>query len=844
MELDIGENIESQKILLTLIKNKNVYEIKEIFKNYTIKWEKMCDFVDTLSYLLEKDQLGSMEFILEENQKHKQNKINEAGSPYNVLLFKAILKDNFKAADLLLKYGARLDAEIVNSKNILEHLYLYNEREAYFNLTEKRINYILKKTNDFSLVTLKVFEYLLRKRELKRLFEIKCYDIDFIKNLLFIYKAGKALSDDQLNNIFFYNNKSIIKLNEMRIEKFSPVVWALLSGREEVIKMLISSEEVVKMLIDYAIRNHVDLEVNESNESNNSLDRAIELKKVDIFQLLINYAEHNKIKLNYINRHYLNSLKISDNSEILDIIINYTLKHHIIIDLNKKLDDQNYPLLSIIWDCKVKVVQTLIDYANQNGIVLKLNDKNNKQDYPVLRAIDYDKIEVFQLLIDYANKNGIVLNVTDENCDHNYPLLSAVKSNDEKLIQLLIDYADQNDIVLNPNGKDKFQYFPLIWAVRNRNVRVVKLLMDYTNAHNIILDLNLKNESQCTAMLKAIKDNSNVEIVRLLVDYAKQHHYILDLQTMDDFFNHPLLSAILERNMEILNIILEYAEANDVLLPINEIYNFNGSPILAAIKSHDSKMLSMVLDYTKRNHIKFDINANGIYAEYPLVKAVQYDDIKCVQLLVNYAKETNTPLRLNDRDQIDSYPLIYAARNNNIEMVELLLNYAKATNSPVNLNNDNEVEELKEEGEDRFYQFDSPLLQAAINNNLEIIKLLANYARDVGQVLRINPVKGSTGTYPLLESVKRNCPEIVEFLMAYAEENNIELMINKSDFMRLTPLSLAINNENTSIVRMLIDYAKKHGIELEGSNLFSYRKHSYEMNQVLNTLPNNKKNKN
>jgi len=57
-------------------------------------------------------------------------------------------------------------------------------------------------------------------------------------------------------------------------------------------------------------------------------------------------------------------------------------------------------LLKAIRKNNTDIVQLLIDYANKNNIILELNEKNKEGDYPLLLAIIKNNVDIVQLLID------------------------------------------------------------------------------------------------------------------------------------------------------------------------------------------------------------------------------------------------------------------------------------------------------------------------------------------------------------------------------------------------------------------------------------------------------------
>ena len=64
-------------------------------------------------------------------------------------------------------------------------------------------------------------------------------------------------------------------------------------------------------------------------------------------------------------------------------------------------------------------------------------------------------------------------------------------------------------------------------------------------------------------------------------------------------------------------------------------------------------------------------------------------------------------------------------------------------------------------------------------------------------------------------ATEKNNIEIVKLLIDYANKNNIVLKINKQDNNECYPLLWATDNNNIEIVKLLIDYANKNNIVLK-----------------------------
>ena len=131
------------------------------------------------------------------------------------------------------------------------------------------------------------------------------------------------------------------------------------------------------------------------------------------------------------------------------------------------------------------------------------------------------------------------------------------------------------------------------------------------------------------------------------------------------------------------------------------------------------------------------------------------------------------------------FPLLWAISNKNVEIVKLLIEYANQHQIILELNEKNKFG-------------DYPLLWAIFN--VEIIKLLIEYANQYQIIMELNE-KNNKGGYPLLFSVSINNIEIVKLLIDYANQYRIILEYSKKDI-----------GKNIEIQKLLQNYEKEKGI--------------------------------
>jgi len=147
------------------------------------------------------------------------------------------------------------------------------------------------------------------------------------------------------------------------------------------------------------------------------------------------------------------------------------------------------------------------------------------------------------------------------------------------------------------------------------------------------------------------------------------------------------------------------------------------------------------------------------------------------------------------------YPLYWASDKNNVEIMKLLIDYANKNNITL---------ELNKKTENGNY----PFLLACYNNNNEMVQLLIDYAIKNNIVLELNE-RYRNGMYPLYCTCHENNIETMKILIDYANAHNIILELNKSEKNGNYPLLMACCNNNIEMVELLVDYANKNNIILE-----------------------------
>ena len=175
------------------------------------------------------------------------------------------------------------------------------------------------------------------------------------------------------------------------------------------------------------------------------------------------------------------------------------------------------------------------------------------------------------------------------------------------------------------------------------------------------------------------------------------------------------------------------------------------------------------------------------------------------------------------------YPLLYSTYRNDIEMVKLLIEYANKNNIALELN-------------DKNIQGHNPLIWAILRNNIEMVQLLIDYANKNDIVLEINE-KNNDGVNPIFWAIDNNNLEIFRLLVEYSVEKILKIIINEKDIEELISKNEIfihlknISEINPEFLKLIYLYRKKNIIEV----IFS--ENSYILKKIIEYIENEKNEK-
>jgi len=325
------------------------------------------------------------------------------------------------------------------------------------------------------------------------------------------------------------------------------------------------------------------------------------------------------------------------------------------------------------------------------------------------------------------------------------------------------------------------------------------------------------------ALFYLIRENYSYDIIKFFIEqqqqqqqnqvqqYLQQQQFIIYTELLFysiECSNYEIARLLMKYGTRIDNLNTESKNIIEYLIEKRKLNSENFLFILNIVKDASLITSKVLHQLTQLNDFIF------------IKKILQYkyyDETFIISFLSKYNSNTKRlesefrnvnilnkrKIKIKDETIIGNFPLLNAVILNNIEIVRLLMEYAK---------NNSIILKLNEKDIDGRY----PLLEAINNNNIEMIKLLLEYANKYDIILEINE-KDNEGWFPLLLANADNINniEIVKLLIEYANEHNIVLEINEKCTYEWSPLNLSIIHNNIEIFKLLMEYAIKHNIILE-----------------------------
>jgi len=782
-------------------KNQSETHLREYFCDNTINPSDYNDFKDLIIYAIDNEASnGIVTYLLDQRQEKGANfEIVENGKKKTPLLL-AVINDNYKLADILIKeYKADINYIYKEEKYRITEI-LYDNNNNYNNnnlLTYKRLKYILEK----GCITTYRFLYELIRNKDNKLYKLqytcrKFKNEDIIK-FLNLYKNCKekkeSLSNDDIHKL---NDelKSLIKENKGR---------------------LLVNDELYEKSVDY--HNYEALMItfeNEDAEENVILNRII---KYDLFEKALDLGNYNYIKkiLSYKPLHYM----CKDYNEILSNLIKKYLtpneiykKENVAKLVIKTFINTSIPIYNknnpsnFISDKGIPFRNLILNIAIENKSLDavkylcsctsdEINTKDIKSKYPIFNSIEIGNYDIFKYLINkinnlnIKNNNGISLMnlIINENqeymCEYllKYydgiainendssgftPLENAINKNNSNIVQMILYYGLKHRIDLNVNEKDSSGNLPLIKAINKNNFDMIFYILDYYNQKKI--DVNIYDNNGNTPITLLYKNyinsgKSNPSMFNKIFDYLLEYY---DINQTDHSGNTILYYAICNKDTDIMKKLLNMG-AN--LLLKN---NFKKSPMDMVFNQKNYNVFKTIIEYGN-----IDLNIENVEGDSFLKNIIKshdsdFDTDKKKELIELLIKKG---ININFFDKNGNTPLVYAIQSN----LKSIYNLLKENGAYINTNNGN-TSFLDELVQSEKYDYLEDICNS--DSGFEMKELKFN-------------------SYSLL--IKKGKNDLLKKIIHNTKNFNINMKNEENDN---TLLDEAINNNNTVITKFLFDY--------------------------------------
>lgn len=818
---EIKNYIEKNNVKIKNLNNKNFDIIL-----YVIEY---CNDYNIIKYFIQECEYETFNYTIYNFTYHSSQ----------VPLFTAIIKNKFKVADLLIKYGASINYCINNLDcrkiSIVDYCCFIKKIKDFNRL---QFNYILKKgfnKNNITSSLITKFVYNNRADLLETVFKHYIFDNLFILNLISFYKNKVPLSDNLLQNeivkekrkieideevyqktLFRVNSDVLSILYDYdyddlimdRVQHYRILEKAVLSNNYSLVEKILNNKSLNSSSMSFnnnllvqACRVYCGKSVMQLLVQSLLNKNCTDFKKSHNFEnILLEASRMNRVyhkeKVDK-SESYLETLKY-----LIEVLFNVTAT----VFNNKKssldfsfIKDSNSSYLSLILNALIKIndfelIQQLVENT-QVKLEINLNSKDKNGEYPIITALDANAIKIFKYLIEHgANPNTIIR----DNYRHGVSLLSSAISERKHEI---VHYLLKKDIQFNENDacddytrsliKENYQDYPhsLINAIYKKDKKTVQYL---------ITPLNNENTNECSS------NSSDYEI-------SRKNYLFLNKKKIDTSFKFKhkftaLIFSYLLGNIGIFKILSKKFD-------INEKDGYGNTMLYYAILKEDILMIyyliqlgidvNYVIDdqnldyhyaleiaivignknifYRLLNHNKIDLNLMNNKKEsllMTIIKSHLFSEEDKISMMKDVLKKGSRVNLL----RLDCYsPLLYAIQENSLSMTTLLIDHG------ANINFINKIDGK------------SPLEFAIQKKSLALIKLLI----EKGANININVGGGKSSL--LWYALKQGDLSIVDYLM----KNHIDLDI-KDDISYSDLVEASSHSGLTSKFNLILQHNSIH----------------------------------
>ena len=581
-------------------------------------------------------------------------------------------------------------------------------------------------------------------------------DISELKKYINRNKKVLGLLKSRLNSFFTESNQ---------LKGVTPLIFAIKMGFIEAVPLLLANgADIERQAIEGEYQGMFPLYV------------AIINNQVEIVEILLNnHANPNAIVQNGPNA-YQTSLIACVGNEVDLNIIEILVKHGVKNDVIMEGDLKGYNAVTVATNL---YINGEIAYEKFVTLLknLKLNlDSELPKDFLPKKIITSKK---YNLRIGATYMNLIIRAI----------------SKPDQIIDLL-EYLSV-DFATNPT--------PLYWAAENGNLELLEKLFQRGAKVNAVVPEGLFCAGE-TALVAACNDN-NLATVKLLVE--KYHANINQICPFGDNKDFSPLAIAASQSLELVEYLLNLGADPDYYIVFNT--NTLEGPLTLAAKLNNVDIVRVLLTYSKyKQQIPFEKNIN-ILRSLALVYAIQNNNKEMFELIIKAGVDANEGCFIK---------VILAETHNDLQLsaIELVekyyntskvwLSYINPTLAAINLRRFNIAEDLLTSHlinpnlvlTESCFRGLTPLAFALIHEDHISASILLKYGANVDTIITEGLYKGST---ILAIGLASHNVELVKLLLPYMEDINKPLQIDNNSY--LTPLLLAVINQNLTVIDYLVD---------------------------------------